>query len=354
VAESPKTKADMVKLLKRSVAKWNAWRKQHPDILPDLSEADLCEANLCNAELSGVDLHGARLLFANLLCAQLDRANLVEAKLIGANLRGANVRWANLAGVDLRNADIVADLRGTDLRRANLCQAALSGTNFEDANLTGCRIYGISAWDLKLDGAVQDGLIITPEGQPEVTVGDLEVAQFIYLLLFNRKIQGVVDSITSKVVLILGRFTEERKTVLDAMRDTLRHRDLIPIIFDFDKPSSKDVTGTVETLARMARFIIADLTDPSSVPHELATLVPYMRTTPVATIRLKGSGGYSVWDDYERSYDKWVLPKFEYDSAESLIKNLDKKVIGPARARADKLQGRKPPSASHSAHVAAQ
>jgi hypothetical protein len=124
------------------------------------------------------------------------------------------------------------------------------------------------------------------------------------------------------------------------MREILRHRDLIPIIFDFDKPASKDVTGTVETLARMARFIIADLTDPSSIPHELATLVPYMRTTPIAPVRLKGSGGYSMWDDYERSYEKWVLPKYEYDSTESLIENLEERVIGPARARADQLQDR--------------
>jgi hypothetical protein len=34
----------------------------------------------------------------------------------------------------------------------------------------------------------------------------------------------------------------------------------------------------VSTLAHLARFIIADLTDPSSIPYELATVVP---TTPV-------------------------------------------------------------------------
>ena len=84
------------------------------------------------------------------------------------------------------------------------------------ADLTGCRVYGISAWDLKLDGAEQKNLIITPHGEPEITVDNLEVAQFIYLLLNNEKIRHVIDTITSKVVLILGRFTEERKAVLDA------------------------------------------------------------------------------------------------------------------------------------------
>jgi hypothetical protein len=74
----------------------------------------------------------------------------------------------------------------------------------------------------------------------------------------------VIETITSKVVLILGRFTSERKPILAAIRVELRKRDYLPILFDFQKPDSKDLTGTVTTLAGTARFIIADLTDPSS------------------------------------------------------------------------------------------
>lgn len=54
-----------------------------------------------------------------------------------------------------------------------------------------------------------------------ITVDNLEVAQFIYLLLNNEKIRQVIDTITSKVVLILGRFTDERKSVIDAIREEL-------------------------------------------------------------------------------------------------------------------------------------
>jgi hypothetical protein len=101
------------------------------------------------------------------------------------------------------------------------------------------------------------------------------VAQFIYLLLHNEKIRDVIDIITSKAVLILGRFTPpKRKAVLDALRDELRKRDYLPILFDFEKPDSKDLTGTVSTLAHMARFIIADLTDPSCIPYEVAKVIP--------------------------------------------------------------------------------
>jgi len=70
----------------------------------------------------------------------------------------------------------------------------------------------------------------------------LEVAQFVYLLLNNQRIRHVIDTITSKIVLILGRFTHERKAVLDALRDELWKPDYLPILFDFDKPASRDLT----------------------------------------------------------------------------------------------------------------
>src|SRR5262249_59385709 len=142
-------------------------------------------------------------------------------------------------------------------------EAELSG-----ADLTGCHIYGVSAWGLKLDeGTKQHHLVISSE--PEITVDNIEVAQFIYLLLHNEKIRYVIDTIGRKAVLILGRFTADRKAVLDALRQELRKRDYLPILFDFEVPTTRDITETVSLLARMARFIIADLTDPSSIPKPL-------------------------------------------------------------------------------------
>ena len=215
---------------------------------------------------------------------------------------------------------------------ANLTRVRLVETNVENANLNGCRIYGISAWNLRVNQETkQSDLIITQRDEPVVTVDNLEVAQFIYLLLNNQKIRQVIDTITSKVVLILGRFTEERKRVLDAIREELRKHDYIPVLFDFVKPASKDITGTVETLARMARFIIADLTDPSRIPHELATIVPFLRTTPVLPIKVRGSEGYSMFEGWRRSYD-WVLDTYEYPDADLLISTLSKVI-----PRADRL-----------------
>src|SRR5262249_27740331 len=152
------------------------------------------------------------------------------------------------------------------------------GQTLRGADLTGCRIYGVSAWGLNLEGAKQQSLIITKlaenEPEPEITVDNLEVAQFIYLLLHNEKIRDVIDTITSKVVLILGRFTQERNPILEALREKLRHRESLPILFDLENPTSRNTDETITLLARMARFVVADISDAKSVLQELRAIVP--------------------------------------------------------------------------------
>jgi hypothetical protein len=170
-------------------------------------------------------------------------------------------------------------------------------------------------------------------GQFSVEINNLEVAQFVHLLLHNEKIRHVIDTVTSKLVLILGRFTPERKAVLDAIRKELRDRHYVPILFDFDVPAGRDITETVSLLARMARFIIADLTEPSSIPKELEAIVPYL-AAPVQPL-LEGERPYAMFKDYWK-YD-WVLPVHRYDGLNSLLATLADKVIAPAEAKTNQL-----------------
>jgi Pentapeptide repeats (8 copies) len=267
---------EQVALLKQGAAAWNAWCGENPDIHPDFSGADLSPAPLlCEANLSGANLYGA---------------NLSEANFRNAHLRGAKLNEADLSG-------------------ANLYAASLVDTDLTDADLTSCRIYGVSAWRLKLEGAKQQNFIITKPGEPEITVDNIEVAQFVYLLLHNEKVRDVIDTITSKIVLILGRFTPERKAVLDALREELRGRDYLPILFDFDKPASRDITETISLLARMARFVPADITDARSIPQELNIIVPDLPSVPVQPLLLKESGEYGMFEHYTRY--PWVQPLSE-------------------------------------------
>ena len=160
----------------------------------------------------------------------------------------------------------------------------------------------------------------------------------MYVLINNEKIRDVIDTIGKKAVLILGRFTKERKKVLDDLRKRLREYNYLPILFDFDKPASKDLTGTVLTLAHMARFIIADLTDPNSVPYEVSKVVDAF--IPIRPILLSGRSEFPMFPDLQKRHD-WVLPTYRYDTSEQLITDLHEGVISPAEIKAGELQGRK-------------
>jgi hypothetical protein len=320
----------------------------------NLSHVDLSDAWLCGSDLRGANLSGACLSNAN-LCHDFGRvdlsdADLSDADLYQANLTGAVLERANLYNAFLGEATLrKANLSGADLRDSNLEGANLVESVLDRAKLAGSRVYGVSVWKASLESAEQRNLVVTPEGEPAITVDDLRVAQFIYLILKNQEIRHVIDTMTSKIVLILGNFSKERKSVLNAIRDEIRRRNLAPILFDFEKPTSKDLTGTVETLARMAKFIIADLTDPRSIPHELATVVPHLRTTPVLPLRLVRSrdpGDYAMFDDprYRSAYS-WILQTHEYKDEHSLISELPQ-VIAPANSMAEALRLEKPATAA--------
>jgi hypothetical protein len=176
---------------------------------------------------------------------------------------------------------------------------------------------------------MQNDLVITPPDQPAITVDNLEVAQFFYLFLHNEKIRNVIDTITSKVVLILGRFTPERKAVLDALRTELRQRSYLPILFDFEKSTTKDFTETIKILADMSLFVIADISNPKSSPLELQATIPdYM--VPFVLIIQVGEEPFAMFKDLLIRHKKWVLAPLRYDSLDGLIRVLDEAIINPA------------------------
>jgi hypothetical protein len=318
-----------VALLKQGVDVWNAWRRENPNIRPDLSNADLGLANLIDATLMEANLSGANLTYARLIGAKLSGANLKGANLSVAHLHGADLSGANLLGAKLGGALFIgANLSEANLNEAYLQAATLVNTDLTGADLTGCRIYGVSAWGLNLERTKQQNLVITRRDEPAITVDNVEVAQFIYLLLNNQNIRNVVDTITSKVVLILGRFTDERNAVLDALREELRKRDYLPILFDFEVPATRDITETISLLARMARFVVADITDARSIPQELAMIVPNLPSVPVQPLLLEGSAEYGMFEHFKRY--PWVLETYRYPSLERLIASFGEHVIRPA------------------------
>ncbi len=329
---------------------------------------NLTGANLTGADLQGVDLRQARLGEASFAGAHLYNANLEQADLSGAYLRNANLDLANCSGADLRgsvlvrarfdatdlsgallqNADLTGaglyqvNLSGADLTKATLSLASIVETDLRGAILTGCKVYGIAAWDLETDEATEqsDLVLATAEGRPLVWVDDLEVAQLIYMLSRSDKLRSVIDTMGSKGVLIIGRFTDERLQVLHAIRDALRKRhDLLPILFDFDPQSSKTTMETLMTLAHMSRFVVADLTDAKAVVQELTRITDNLRSLPVKLIIHESAKMPSMSDSFLIA-DSVLKPVYRYGSYDQLLADLETEVIEPADAYAKAFEGR--------------
>lgn len=314
-------------ILQQGVPAWNSWREEHADIVPDLSRAPLRAANLQGANLNK---------------AILWKADLAEAQLHGAKLREANLRKANFFAALLLEAD---------LYRANLTGAQFVDTVLEKADLTGCFVYGVSVWDAKLAGAIQRDLVTADrhsssnEWKPGElkeslpTVDDIEVAQLVYLLQANQKVRNVVDAVSSKLVLILGRFTPQRKVVLDAMKEKIRDENLVPILFDFKGPDARSLTETIVILAALARFVIADITDAKSIPQELHAIVPALPSLPVQPIILKSQYEYAMFKDFAGYLS--VLPPFRYNDLDHLLASFKESIIGPVAGKAAEIAERR-------------
>jgi uncharacterized protein YjbI with pentapeptide repeats len=386
---------------KQGVQKWNQWRREHPDLRhPDLSQIELACADLRDADLHGANLWRAELRQSDFRGANLERADLMRAKLAGSDFRGATLSTTDLGWADLtcarfdatRLTDVVftyADLEGaslrdavitdahmiyTKLRRADLSGATIKdglfhAVNFEEANLEGaklsgtdlslsilvkanlkgttlmdCRVFGVSAWGASLEGAVQKGLIVTDKEEANVTVEDIEVAQFVYLMLHNPNLRRVIDTIGRKAVLILGRFTPERKAVLLCLKDGLTRLGYVPILFDFERPADRNFTETIVTLAGMSLFVIADITNPSSSPLELQAVVPVFGI-PVVPIIQEGEKPFSMFKDLQNSFgdekEGRLLDLLEYPSAEVLVGALEKQIVQPAVDKSNVLSRKK-------------
>jgi uncharacterized protein YjbI with pentapeptide repeats len=353
----------------KGVEAWNKWREENPTAIIDLSNSHLVQpftltltqdnaftgrhtlgikisgvnlsnANLSNVNLSKADLSNANLRCANLASALIDNANLAEANLSEANLSYASLVESTLIKADLTRAHLnganlmlanftKANLDGASITNAKLDSAQFIGTLVEGANISGSSVYAVNVWDLKGEFEEQKDLVVTPPDAPIITVDNIKIAQFIYLILSNVEIRDVINSLTSKTVLILGRFSDnKRKVILNSLRNKLREYNLLPIVFDFDRPVDRNITETVKTLAGISFFVIADITSPKSAPLELQAIVPDYQI-PVVPIIQEGELPFSMIGDL-RTQHSGLLDPLIYDSEEALIKVLKSAIIDPA------------------------
>ena len=328
----------------------------------NFQECQMESVSFINADLSNSDFRDSQLIdvtFAKSEEKQLDysyyksraiqltmevgAANLSKASFISSEIEKCSFRGALLSESSFDEATITkCDFFMAFLFRASFYDSKLSDTNFtysdlseskfiestfSKVDLSNSRIYGLSVWDSTFDALCnQENLVINAMSDSEITVDSIEIAQFIYLIINNSKIRSVIDTLTSKVVLILGRFQDERKEVLNKIKVKLRALNYLPILFDFEKPESRDYIETISTLAHLSRFIIADFSDSKIVLEEVPHIAKNI-SVPIQPIILSSQTIPITLQNLQKF--PWVLDTFTYSSYYDIEAEISEKIIKP-------------------------
>jgi len=329
-----------IDILSQGVEVWNEWRRANPDVVPDLSGANL--SRLTNTKLAGANFSGSRLVrtdfdYSYLKGCDLREANLSEALCHNTTLIEANLTSAILVGAKMSRANLCsADCSNADFTDAFLGGASFVRTNVSGATFIRCEVFGLSAWGLIGKPLRQEELLVTPPYEAEIRTDRLEVAQLLYTMLSNRKISDIVEAVAAGSVLILGRFQPERFAVLERCASALRSRGWIPIIFNFDKPGCRTTQETIEMLASLVRYVIADVTDCKSVLQELRGIVPDSPSITVQPVIQDGQNEPGMWDFF-KPYP-WVRKTIVYRNANELVRRLNSGLLKRAPQRRSKPQ----------------
>ena len=380
-------------LVGASKGSWNDWRQSNGFNVLDLSNAqlnnrlfngfDFSYCNLRNANLINCELKKAKFYRSNVSYADLSHSKLIEANFLETQLFRTQFNYSNLRNAKFSNPDIIsADFTGSSLigmeiisgnidfcifdvanfSKSIISETSLMGSSFYQTNLAesdftdcrfkgsifietnieqstfkNCHIFGVSCWKMEGTPKLIKNLNISDSNENPITLDNLEMAQFLYLLLNNSKIKLAIDNITTKIVLILGRFSDEQKPVLDFIRTKLPMYNYIPVIFDFNPPNTRDIDETISILAPLSKFIIVDITNPRSTPQEMKGFIESHPSIPVQPIKRQDQVEYGMFGHFQRY--PWVLPVQDYRDIQDLEDNFEDKIILPVRDRFEVTHG---------------
>lgn len=146
--------------------------------------------------------------------------------------------------------------------------------------------------------------------QRVITVNSVQTAVVVNLLLESGGLSTLVDALSFKTVLLMGRFTGEQKAFFDVLKEELFNRNYVAVSFDFENPTNRSLAEMLTMLAGMSRFIIADLTN-AIVPIELARIVPQLSSVPIVPLIERSEKPFAIFNDLSRLYS-WVLEPTVY------------------------------------------
>jgi hypothetical protein len=134
----------------------------------------------------------------------------------------------------------------------------------------------------------------------------------------------IMSELVQRRVLILGRFNDKRMPLLDAIRTHLQQHPnrYLPELFTYDKPESRDLEEAIIGFAALSRFVIADLSEPRSVPQELGAIAPNFQSVPIVPLIDAAEQEYATFESIRRRANV-VKPTVRYKDRDDLVGQLD-------------------------------
>jgi hypothetical protein len=163
------------------------------------------------------------------------------------------------------------------------------------------------------------------------TIGStLELAKKIDGMNFGE----IMSELTKRRVLVLGRFTGRRLSVLEVIKSHLKGHDnhYLPELFTFAKPKSRDLVEAIIGFAALSRFVIADLSEPKSVQSELEAIAPHFQSVPIVALINRTGKEYATYESIKRRVNV-VKPTIRYRDVDDLVEKLDTQVVPQAEAK---------------------
>jgi uncharacterized protein YjbI with pentapeptide repeats len=291
-------------VLKRGVRAWNAWREAYPEVIPDLSggllpELLAPEINLTRTNLRRTIFYHADLARSMFIGADLTKTIFIEAclkqcffsgtKMVQTSFNSASLQKANFmhsvfTDVDLSHTNLGgADFRMARLEKVNWEYAILHGLNLSHAYLENCLLYGIQGSEFEISGLKAKNLIVTNHADPTVVLDSFTAAAAVFACLQTKDGTGERVASERRLVMVFGNFQNERRELLNSLRREIKSRNLIPVVFHFDKPVSRTFLDVVRQIAALTRYVIVDFTPPHRIVADFQAALPYFKL-PVQAI----------------------------------------------------------------------
>ena len=146
-------------------------------------------------------------------------------------------------------------------------------------------------------------------------------------------------------VLIFGFFGTDRVENRDALREELRRRDYVPLVFPFTRPPHSNTADIIRAVAPLTRFAIAEMTASPDIEAELAvTLELFLSQTrvPLVPLSLLFVSTSTLDMELHRKYPS-VLRPHAYQDSDELHKSFDMVVTRPVAAKLREISERSEP-----------